>query len=380
HAFSDRKLIRVMRHDRPYAIPLYFWYLPVLTKTYDREKLSEDLEVGIRSLYRDNGYFKVSVGQPILENIEFQSYRLGIPLTGHSQGRAINITIPIEEGDRYHMGALKIVSSDPDKSLSLKVDALKSAFPLKQGDIFSTEKVRKALETYGKIYGEYGFIDFTPEPDTEIDEEKKIINLTMKFDEQKQYFVRRIDFSGNTTTRDKVIRRELMIDEGQLFNKRLWELSILRLNQLDYFDKIEADKAAEIKRSKEGTVDINLKLKEKGKQSIGLQGGVSGLAGSFIGLTYQTNNFLGLGETLTFSAQFGDLSRSFLFGFTEPYLFDRPFCSGFRIFSSRYKFDQARQAALLTGQSVSINPQFIQNYNQDSTGFTLFASYPVRKL
>src|SRR5438874_522193 len=381
HAFSDRKLIRAMRHDRPYAIPLYFWYIPVLTKTYDREKLSEDLEVGVRGLYRDNGYFKVSVGEPVLENIDTTHSRLGVPLvTGKGHGKAVNITIPIEEGERYRMGTLKIVSADPDKALSLKVDALKAAFPLKQGDIFSTEKVRKALETYGKIYGEYGFIDFTPEPDTEIDEEKKIINLTMKFDEQKQYFVRRIDFSGNTTTRDKVIRRELMIDEGQLFNKRLWELSILRLNQLDYFDKIEADKAAEIKRSKEGTVDINLKLKEKGKQSIGLQGGVSGLAGSFIGLTYQTNNFLGLGETLTFSAQFGDLSRSFLFGFTEPYLFDRPISSGFTIFSSRYKFDQARQAALLTGQSVSINPQFIQNYNQDSTGFTLFASYPVRKL
>jgi outer membrane protein insertion porin family len=81
HAFSDRKLIRAMRHDRSYAIPLYFANITVLTKTYDREKLSEDLEVGVRSLYRDNGYFKVSVGQPILENIETQSYRLGIPLT-----------------------------------------------------------------------------------------------------------------------------------------------------------------------------------------------------------------------------------------------------------------------------------------------------------
>jgi outer membrane protein insertion porin family len=382
HAFSDRKLIRAMRHDRPYAIPLYFTYIPVLTKTYDREKLSEDLEVGVRGLYRDNGYFKVSVGEPILENIDTQSARLGVPLvTGKTHGKAVNITIPIEEGERFRMGTLKIVSSDPDKALSLKVDALKTAFPLKQGDIFSTEKVRKALETYGKIYGEYGFIDFTPEPDTEVDDANKIINLTLRFDEQKQYFVRRIDFSGNTTTRDKVIRRELLIDEGQLFNKRLWELSVLRLNQLDYFNKIEADKDAEIKRNnKEGTVDINLKLKEKGKQSIGLQGGVSGLAGSFIGLTYQTNNFLGLGETLTFSAQFGDLTRSFLFGFTEPYLFDRPISSGFTIFSSRYKFDQARQAALLTGQSVSINPQFIQNYNQDSTGFTVFASYPIRKL
>src|SRR5215470_11198782 len=381
HAFSDRKLIRAMRHDRPYSIPLYFWYIPVLTKTYDREKLSEDLEVGIRGLYRDNGYFKVSVGEPILENIDTTHARLGVPLvTGRGHGKAVNITIPIEEGERFRMGTLKIVSSDPDKALSLKVDALKTAFPLKQGDIFSTEKVRKALETYGKIYGEYGFIDFTPEPDTEVDDASKIINLTLRFDEQKQYYVRRIDFSGNTTTRDKVIRRELMIDEGQLFNKRLWEMSVLRLNQLDYFDKIEADKAAEIKRNnKAGTVDITLKLKEKGKQSIGLQGGVSGLAGSFVGLTYQTNNFLGLGETLTFSAQFGSLQRIFQFGFTEPYLFDRPISTGFTVFSSRYSFDQAKQESLLLGQSVSINPQFIQNYNQDSTGFTAFASYPIRR-
>ena len=380
HAFSSRKLIRAMRHDRPYSIPLYFWDIAVLTKTYDREKLSEDLEVGVRGLYRDNGYYKVSVGEPVLDNIDTQGYRLGVPLTGRTHGKAVNITIPIEEGERFRMGTLKIVSSDPDKALSLKVDALKAAFPLKPGDLFSTEKVRKALETYGKIYGEYGFIDFTPEPDTEVDDANKIINLTLRFDEQKQYYIRRIDFSGNTTTRDKVIRRQLVLDEGSLFNKRLWELSILRLNQLDYFDRIEADKAAEIKRNnKDGTVDINLKLKEKGKQSIGLQGGVSGLAGSFIGLTYQTNNFLGLGETLTFSAQFGDLSRTFMFGFTEPYLFDRPISSGFTIFSSRYNFDQARQEALLTQQSVSINPQYIQNYTQNSTGFTLFASYPARR-
>jgi outer membrane protein insertion porin family len=382
HAFSDRKLIRAMRHDRPYAIPLYFWYIPVLTKTYDRQKLSEDLEVGVRGLYRDNGYFKASVSEPVLDNIDTRSNRLGVPLVmGHSHGKAVNITIHIEEGERFRMGTLKIVSSDPDKALSLKVDALKSAFPLKQGDIFSTEKVRKALETYGKIYGEYGFIDFTPEPDTEVDDANKIINLTLRFDEQKQYYVRRIDFAGNTTTRDKVIRRELMIDEGQLFNKRLWEMSILRLNQLDYFDKIEADKAAEIKRNnKQGTVDITLKLKEKGKQSIGLQGGVSGLAGSFIGLTYQTNNFLGLGETLTFSAQFGSLTRSFQFGFTEPYLFDRPISTGFTLFSTRYKFDQAQQEAILLQQSVSINPQFVQNYTQNSDGFTIFSQYPLRRL
>jgi outer membrane protein insertion porin family len=382
HAFSDRKLLRAMHNDRPYAIPLYLFEIPVLSKTYDRQKLSEDIEVGIRGVYQDNGYFKASIGEPILENIDTTSNKLGlpVPLIGKSSGKAVNITIPIEEGEQFRMGTLKIISADPDKALTLKVDALKNYFPLKKGDVFAADKVRKALKNYGDAYGEFGFIDFTPEPDFDIDTAAKVINLTLKFDEQKQYYVRRIDFSGNTTTRDKVIRRELLIDEGQLFNKRAWEVSILRLNQLDYFDKIEADKAVEIKRNvKEGTVDLNVKLKEKGKQSIGLQGGVSGLAGSFIGLTYQTNNFLGLGERLTFSAQFGDLSRSFQFGFTEPYLFDRPISTGFTIFTSKYKFDQAKQEALLFGQSVSINPQFIQNYDQDSTGFTIFASYPVRR-
>jgi outer membrane protein insertion porin family len=381
HAFSDRKLIRAMRHDRPYAIPLYFWYIPVLTKTYDREKLNEDLEVGVRGLYQDNGYFKVVVRDPVLENIETKGYHLGVPLTGRTHGKAVNITIPIEEGDRYKMGTLKIVSADPDKALSLKVEALKSIYPLHEGDIFSAAKIRKAMQDYTKAYGQYGFIDFTAEPGFDIHDDTKKIDVTLRFNEEKQYYVRRIDFVGNTTTRDKVIRRELLLDEGQLFNKRAWEISILRLNQLDYFDRIEEDKAVEIKRNtKEGTVDLSLKLKEKGKQSIGLQGGVSGLAGTFIGLTYQTNNFLGLGETLTFSAQFGDIQRSFMFGFTEPYLFDRPISTGFTIFSSRYSFDQARQEALLFGQSVSVNPQFVQNYNQNSTGFTVFASEPIKRL
>jgi outer membrane protein insertion porin family len=382
HAFSDRKLIRSMRNDRPYRIPLYFWDIPVLSKTYDRQKLSEDIEVGIRSVYQDNGYFKAVIGDPILENVEVNHFGVGVPIPGIGphKGKEVNITIPIEEGERYRMGILKIVSADPDKALSLKVDALKGIFPLKPGDIFAANKARKALEDYGKAYGEFGFIDFTAEPQFDIDDDKKIINLTLKFNEEKQYYVRRINFSGNTTTRDKVIRRELLLDEGQLFNKRAWEVSILRLNQLDYFDRIEADKAAEIKRNtKEGTVDITLKLKEKGKQSIGLQGGVSGLSGSFIGLTYQTNNFIGLGETLTFSAQFGDIQRLFQFGFTEPYLFDRPISTGFTVFSSRFKYDQARQAAIAYGQSVSLNPNLLQNYNQDSTGFTAFASYPLRR-
>ena len=380
HSFSDRKLLRAMRHDRPYAIPLYFRDLPVLSKTYDRDKLTEDLEVGIRGVYQDNGFFRVVVGDPVLENMDTESARFLMPGTGKRTGKAVNITIPIEEGDRYRMGALHIVSADPDRSLTLKVDALKSVFPMKPDDVFSASKIRKVLEEYQKIYGQYGFIDFTPEPDTQIDEATKRINVTLKMSEQKQYYVHRIGFSGNTKTRDKVIRREMLIDEGQLFNKRAWEISLLRLNQLDYFEKIEADKAVELQRNtKEGTVDVLLKLKEKGRQSIGLQGGLSGLAGGYVGLTYQTNNFLGIGETLTLSAQFGERQRNFMFGMTEPYLFDRPISSGFTVFSSQYRYNQQQELSILENQSVSLNPATQQNYTQNSTGFTVFASYPLHR-
>jgi outer membrane protein insertion porin family len=201
----------------------------------------------------------------------------------------------------------------------------------------------------------------------------------MELDQQKQYFVRRIEFSGNTTTRDKVIRRELLIDEGQVFNNRLWELSLLRLNQLGYFDTIKPE-SAELKRNvKAGTVDIRLKLKEKGKQSVSFNGGVSGLQGSFVGFSYQTNNFLGLGETLTLSASVGNIQTNATFGFTEPYLFDRPIASGFTVFYSKLDYNTARQEGLLFGQQVAIDPALQENYNTDSRGFTVFASYPLRK-
>ena len=382
HAFSSRKILRAMRHDRPYAIPAGLFEVPVMAKTFDRSKLDEDLEIGVRGLYQSNGYFKVVVKEPILNTVDLHGgglVPLSVPLVGRRRGKVTNITIPIEEGDQYHMGRLVIRSSDPDKGLSLKRDYLETMFPLKKGDIFDVDKIRKAIENYTKLYGVYGYIDFTASPETDVHDDTKTVDLTFDFDEQKQYFVRRIDFSGNLTTRDKVIRRELLINEGDIFNNRFWELSLLRLNQLGYFEAIKAENADIKRNTTRGTVDITLKVKEKGRQSISLNGGVSGLAGSFIGLSYQTKNFLGLGETLTLSGQLGNIQRSVLFGFTEPYLFDRPISTGFTISSSRFTFNQSQQASVLLGQKVQINPSIEQDYNQNTTGVTVFASYPLRK-
>ena len=381
-AFSTRKIIRSMKHDRPYGIPLGIFDIPVMSKTFNRPKLDEDLEVGVRGLYQNNGYFKAVVDVKELKTVDL--HRGGIPGpwpgVGAQHGKATNIVISIEEGQQYKMGKLTFRSSDPDQGLIFKPDFLSRVFPLKQGDIFNADKIRKSLDNFKKLYGEYGYIDFVAEPEFDVHDDTKTVNLSMVFDQQKQFFVRRIEFSGNTTTRDKVIRRELLLDEGQVFNNRLWELSLLRLNQLGYFDTIKPENA-ELKRNiKNGTVDINLKVKEKGKQSISFSGGVSGLAGSFIGLSYQTNNFLGLGETLTVSAQVGNIQTSIQFGFTEPYLFDRPIATGFTVFATKFDYNTARQEGILAGQPIAINPALQENYNTNSKGFTVFASYPLRKL
>ena len=213
-------------------------------------------------------------------------------------------------------------------------------------------------------------------------------------DEGHQFFVRRIDFQGNTTTRDKVIRRELLIDEGDLYSQRLWDTSILRLNQLGYFEalKTEGEKggppgqeATEIKRdTKTNTVDLLLKLKERGKNSIQLNGGVSGIAGSFIGFSYSTNNFLGLGETLSLDSQIGDRLKSVTFGFTEPYLFDKPIQAGFTLYYQQFNYDQAREASIFSGQNLisyyqSFGSGNLLNYVSNGRGFTTFVSHALRR-
>jgi outer membrane protein insertion porin family len=386
HAFSSRRLIRTMKHTRPISLDAKFFVLDVMNKTFDKEKLDEDLEVGLRGFYQDNGYYEVNVDiqdPPGLQTVDV--YHRGlvkgpIPIVNSTHGKATNIPIKIEEGTQFRMGKLYIVNADPERSLQLKHEFLINAFPLKQGDILNVDKIRKAITQYQKLYGQFGFMDMTAEPNFDIDRKNKVVNVTLRFSEQKPYYIHRINITGNTTTRDKVIRRELLLDEGDLYNNRNWEISILRLNQLGFFDQLKPETAANVVRNvKAGTVDLNLKVKEKQKQSITFTGGVSGIAGSFLSLGYQTNNFLGLGETLTLSTQFGTVVRDFRITFSEPYLFDKQIATGVTLFDSRYNFDQARQTSLLLGQQVTLSPLVAENYNQNSKGVNVFASHAIKR-
>jgi len=377
---KDRTLIAAMKNLKPIGIPKSIFLESLFAKTYDATKLEEDTE-RVRAEFQNRGYFKVLVDDPKTEIHDTGRTGLHIPWIQAGAGKSVDITMPIEEGDRYRLGSITFKNN---KAIS-NIAALRSLFPMKDGEIFSREKVAKGLENLRKAYGEAGYINFTSVPDTKFDDEKKLVNMQIDVDEGKQFYVRRIEFQGNTTTRDKVIRREIALEEGQIYNSRLWELSLLRLNQLGYFDQLKPDDNNTTERhldEKAGTVDLSLKVHEKGKNSIGLQGGVSGLAGAFVGLNYSTNNFLGLGETLSVQASLGSRQRDLVFGFTEPYLFDRPIQAGFNVYTRKTSYDQARQYAIATGQNLNLPSAYLQNlqnYSQSSTGITGTISYPLRK-
>lgn len=372
---SSRYLRSAMKNLKPLGIPHSIILENLWSRTYDATKLSEDAE-RVRDAYQQKGYFKALVQDPKTSIRDSHGFHL--PLIQKGGGKAVDITLPIEEGERYR---LKEVKFSGNKAIT-NIAALRAQIPMKDGDIFNVELMRKGIKNLRDAYGALGYINFTPVPDTEIDDEHKTVTVKFDLDEGKQFFVRRIEFQGNNTTRDKVIRRELALEEGQVYNSKLWEFSLLRLNQLGYFEPLKPEQDSETKQNnQEGTVDITLKVKEKGKNSIGLTGGVSGLAGSFIGINYQTNNFLGLGETLTVSANIGNLERNLMFGFTEPYMFDRPLQLGFTVYTRRFNYNQAQQANILSGQALNL-PQSVlntlQNFTQSSTGFTASASYPLR--
>ena len=377
---NSRILRESMKSLRPIGIPHSIFLEGLFAKTYDATKLEDDTE-RVREEYQNRGYFKVLVNDPKTEIHNTGHTGFHIPLLQAGLGKAVDITIPIEEGDRYRLGTITFKNNKAVTNIRL----LRAQFPIKDADVFDRSKIAKGLDNLRNAYGELGYINFTPVPDTNIDDQKKTVSLVIDLDEGKQFFVRRIEFSGNTTTRDKVIRREIVLEEGQQYNERLWKLSLLRLNQLGYFEQLKPEDPNITERhlnEKEGTVDLTLKLKEKGKNSIGLSGGVSGLAGAFVGLSYSTNNFLGLGETLTVQANIGNLERDLMFGFTEPYLFDRPIQFGFTVYGRKYNYNQAREEAILTGQQLSIPPallQNLQNYTQSSKGFTLSLSHPLHK-
>ncbi|MDQ2712082.1 MAG: outer membrane protein assembly factor BamA [Acidobacteriota bacterium] len=382
HAFTSRDIIRAMKNLKPIGIPHSLLFENLFARTYDSTKLDEDSD-RIRVFLQSRGYFQARVINHSERVYDVMGKGIKIPLINSKKpGKRVDITMVVSEGDKFYLRNFNFVGMKLFRTPDL---IARSIFKMAPGDVFSTEKLQKGLDDLRKLYGNFGYIDFVPSPDPEVVPGKDQVDLTIDVDEGHQFFVRRIDFQGNTTTRDKIIRREMLIDEGDLYSRQLFDTSILRLNQLGYFEPLKPEDAATITRdTKTNTVDLLVKLKERGKNSIQLNGGVSGISGSFIGFSYSTNNFLGLGETLSLSAQIGTLLDNVTFGFTEPYLFDKPIQAGFTVFYQRYSYDQGRQASILAGTNLipyynSLGTNNLLNYVTNGKGFTTFLSYNLRR-
>jgi outer membrane protein insertion porin family len=370
------ELRRSMKNLKPIGIPYSIVFEDLFPQTFDASKLEEDTE-RVRQAYRDKGYYNAAIEEPKTQirdqgGLNWLTFR-------PNKGKRIDILMPVEEGARYRLGTITFTGNKAVRNEK----ALRGTFAVKDGEWFNATMIGKGLENLKKAYGQLGYINFGAIPKPVFDDDKKTVSLEIDIDEGKPFYVSRIEFQGNTITRDKVIRRELMLDEGSVYNSQLWEYSLLRLNQLEYFEALKVDQDSEAHQDAEaGTVDLLLKVKEKGKNSIGMNGGVSGLSGAFLGINYQTNNFLGLGETLSLQGNIGNVARTFMFGFTQPYVRNRPFNIGFQLFNRKQDYNAAKNYQATTGASANLTSaqqSLTQNYNQASDGMNFSVSYPLRK-
>jgi outer membrane protein insertion porin family len=248
----------------------------------------------------------------------------------------------------------------------INCESLTKAFGLKKGDVVNFKSIKDTLEQLKKLYGNIGYINYSYIPEAKYDTKNKIYDLILTMQPDKQFFVRRINFLGNTKTRDKVMRREFLLEEGKVFNSMALDNSVLRLNRLGFFEKIE-EKDYQVKPDeKAGMVDVDIKVKEKSQQSIGFTGGVSGISGSFLGLNYSTNNFLGRGETIDVNATFGTRQTSYTLSFTEPYFLNTRWNMGVSVFNTRYQYDTYSTFGVTNsnGNSTAL-------FTQRTTGTTL---------
>jgi len=373
---SGLLLRRSMKNLRPIGIPYSLIFENLFAQAFDASKLEEDTE-RVRQAYRDKGYYNAAVEEPRTQirdegGLNWFTFR-------PNKGKRIDILMPIEEGDRYRLGTITFTGN---KAVS-NAKALRATFAVKDGDWFNATLVGKGLENLKKAYGQLGYINFGAIPKPVFDDQKKTVSLEIDIDEGKPFYISRIEFEGNTITRDRVIRRELMVDEGNVYNSQLWEYSLLRLNQLEYFEPLKVDQDSEAHQDAEaGTVELLLKVKEKGKNQIGINGGVSGLSGAFLGVNYQTNNFLGLGETLSLQGNIGNVARTFMFGFSQPYIRNRPLNIGFQLFNSKQDYNAAKNYETAKGTSANLTAaqqSLTQNYNQSSKGTNVSVSYPLKR-
>ncbi|MCU0223176.1 MAG: BamA/TamA family outer membrane protein [Acidobacteria bacterium] len=262
----------------------------------------------------------------------------------------VYVTVPIVEGPVYTLGSVTFEGNTVFTS-----DTLRATIPLPDGATLSDSAIEAGMRVIRSIYGRRGYVYVAVTRRIERKEGQFVADVVITIDEDKAYTVRQIDFAGNTTTNDTVLRREFNVAEGDVLDRALLDRSMQKIQQLGYWVPAEEPTLAPV----EGTdqVDVIVRGEEQSRNEVQVGGGYSELEGAFFLASYQTRNFLGRGETLGLNLSIGGRSNQAALNFVEPWLFGKPITLGISIFRRSYDFGVARD---IQGNT--------QNLNQAGTG------------
>lgn len=309
--FSDWKLRQAMKKTREAGVLSRF----SKKNLYNPAHIEEDLRK-VRDVYRQAGYKDVLLADPELEVREAGKER-----------RRLAVTIPIEEGERWKFGEVSIMGNEVFSD-----QLLLRQFEVPRGGWLRSQVVEEAVEKITNLYSNVGYVFARVE--SEIRERTdQVADVVVRVEEADQYRVGRVEFEGNEKTIDKVLRRELRVQEGTLMNMSAIQNSLLKIRQLDYFTLDEAEPVAFDFDAEEKEVNLRVRGEEADRTELQFGGGWGEGDGFFGQAAMRTRNFLGRGETLGASVQLGSKRTVYDLEYGIPWFLDRPQNLGFRVFS-----------------------------------------------
>ncbi|MHB0968283.1 MAG: outer membrane protein assembly factor BamA [Thermoanaerobaculia bacterium] len=302
--FSDRRLRSVMKEVKSHN--LVTWVRK--KNVYIPSKLEEDLEK-VKNLYQDYGFKDVEIGDPQVKTI----------------GKRVQITIPVREGDVHTFGKVSVSGNTV-----FTEENIIGRWPLKSGEVLSRKPIQARLDLFDELYRRRGYIYAYINPQY-VERDNNVVDVEIEVYEGEQFRLGRLEFEGNTVTKDKVLRREIFLDEGQIMDMETFKASMYKLGQLGYF-KITENPDFKVNPETK-TVDITVKGVEEGKNDIQFGGGYSEAYGVFGQFQFATRNFLGEGESFGISYQSGRRQDFFSLSYSDPWFLDRPHSLGVSIYN-----------------------------------------------
>ena len=374
HIFGQQRLRNAMGKTK---INTWWRFLSETSTTYSQANYDADVE-SIKGVYHSVGYKDVVVKDPVLD-----VFIKNPKAPAKKQKKRVRITIPLVEGDQFFTGKIQVLKVDQtgqaeEATAPLVIPRetqLKEFRDLPPGSVLNRDRLIEALSRIEGKYKSLGYIYWFADPAYR-DVGNHRVDVDVKLFEGDKFYLGRLEVTGNTTTRDKVIRREFALDEGDVMNMEAVKKSLQKLQQLGYF-KINEEPEFGV-RAAEKKVDLTLKGTETSRNEIQFGAGYSALDGFFGQFSFQTRNFLGRGEVLGASAQIGKISNYYDLSYTIPWFMDRNQSVGASLFSREVNYlniDEKRKGgSTFFGKGLSLFDSWSVLYQYEDVK----ANFPVR--